>query len=37
VDDLLCRFEIDASAKIIAAEADHRHEKAGSAQTTLFH
>jgi hypothetical protein len=35
--DLLRCLEIDAAAKIVAAEAHHRHEKAGSAETTLFH
>jgi hypothetical protein len=37
VNDVLRRLEIDAAAEIIAAEAHHRHEKAGSAETTLFH
>jgi hypothetical protein len=37
VNDFLRRFQIDAAAEIITAEAHHRHEKAGSAKTTVFH
>ena len=37
VNDPLRRLEIDAAAEIIAAEPHHRHKKAGSAETTLFH
>jgi hypothetical protein len=37
VHDLLRRLEIDAAAEIVATQPYHRYEKAGSAETTLFH
>src|SRR6516162_2540380 len=37
VDDLAGRCEIDAAAKIIAAEAYHRDLQAGLSEISLFH
>src|SRR6266852_1298743 len=37
MDDLAGRFEIDAAAKIVAAEADDRDPKTGLAEISLFH
>jgi hypothetical protein len=37
MDDLAGCFEIDAPAEIVAAKPDHRDEKTGFPEISLFH